>query len=50
MPGDDEVEADVAATMAGTLESCREDDVEDRCSINEDDIESDKAAFASLIW
>ena len=35
-PGDDDVEIDVAATMGGTLDSCRLEEVDDRCkSIDE---------------
>jgi hypothetical protein len=47
LPGEDDVEAEVAATIGGTLESCRLEEVDDRCSINEEDIESDKAALES---
>lgn len=48
-PGDDSVEIDVPATMGGTLESCLLDELDERCKRSEDDIESDKAAFESLI-
>lgn len=35
-PGDDDVEIDVAATMGGTLDSCRLDEDDERCrSIDE---------------
>ena len=49
MPGDDDVEADVAATIGGTLDSCRLEELEDRCS--DMDMESDRAAFESrILW
>jgi hypothetical protein len=46
-PGDDDVEADVAATIGGTLESCRLEELEERCS--DIDIDSDRAVFESRI-
>ena len=49
LPGDDEVDMDVPATIGGTPDSCRLEEPEDRCNINDDDMESDKAAFESLI-
>jgi hypothetical protein len=47
LPGDDEVEAEVAATIGGTLESCLLEELEERC--NDMDIESDRAALESRI-
>lgn len=49
LPGDEDVEADVAATMGGTLESWREDELDERWSIRDEDRESDKAALESRI-
>ena len=48
-PGDVETDMDVPATIAGKLDNFRLEEVEDCCSMSEDDIESDKAAFDSLI-
>jgi hypothetical protein len=49
LPGDEDVEAEVAATIGGTLESCLLEELEERC--NDMDIESDRAAFESrILW
>jgi hypothetical protein len=48
-PGDDEIEVEVPATMGGTLESCLLDELEERWSNMEDDMESDRAALESLM-
>jgi hypothetical protein len=48
-PGDDDVDIEVAATIGGTLESCRLDEVDDRCNSVDDDIDSVKALFDSRI-
>lgn len=48
-PGEDDVERDVPATMGGTLESCLLEDIEDRWRCRDEDIESDNAAFESLM-
>jgi hypothetical protein len=48
-PGDDEADIDVAATMGGTLDSCRLDELDDRCNIVEEDIDSVNALFDSRI-
>lgn len=49
MLGDGDVDIDAPATIAGTLDSCRLEELEDRCSISEDDIDSDKSLLVSLI-
>ncbi len=48
-PGDEEVEIEVPATIGGTLESCRLEELEERCKRSDDDMESDKAALESLM-
>lgn len=48
-PGDDDADIEVAATMAGTLESCRLDELNDRCNSVDEDIDSVNAWFDSLI-
>ena len=49
-PGEDDVEKDVPATIGGTPpERCLLDELEDRCNNREDDIESERAVFESLI-
>lgn len=48
-PGEDEFDIDVPDTMGGTLESCRLDELEDRCSISDDDMESVRAMLESRI-
>lgn len=48
-PGDDDADIDVAATIGGTLDSCRLDELEDRCNKVEDDIDSVKALLESRI-
>lgn len=47
-PGDDEVDRDVPATIGGTLDNCRLEELEDRWPTMDDDIESDRTAFESL--
>lgn len=49
LPGDEEVEMDVPATMGGTPDSCRLEEPEDLCNIREEDMDSDSAALDSLI-
>jgi hypothetical protein len=44
LPGDEAVDTDVPAIIAGTLDSWRLEDDDDRCSIVEDDTESESAA------
>jgi len=39
-PGDEDVEMDVAATIGGTLDNCRLEEIEDRCRSIEDDKDS----------
>jgi hypothetical protein len=46
-PGDEDVDAEVAATIGGTLDNCRLDELEERWY--ETDMESDSAAFESRI-
>jgi hypothetical protein len=41
-PGDDAVEKEVPATIGGTLESWRLDEEDDRCSIMDEETESDR--------
>ena len=48
-PGEEAVEIDVPATIGGTPESCLLEEFDERCKSNDDDIESDSAAFESLI-
>tara|TARA_R110002060_G_scaffold21525_1_gene29200 strand:+ start:1510 stop:1698 length:189 start_codon:yes stop_codon:yes gene_type:complete len=49
LPGDDEADIDVAATIGGTLDNCRLEELDDRCSIVEDDMDSVNALFDSRI-
>ena len=50
-PGEDEVEIDVPATIGGTPESCRLEEADDLCNINDEDMESDNAALESrILW
>ena len=46
-PGEDDADIDVAGTIGGTLDSCRLDELEDRCSIVDDDIYSVRALLDS---
>jgi hypothetical protein len=48
-PGEDDVDMDVPATIGGTLDNCRLDELDERWSINDDDMESERAALESLI-
>ena len=48
-PGDDDADIDVAATIGGTLDNCRLDELEDRCNKVEDDIDSVNALLESRI-
>jgi hypothetical protein len=50
LPGELPVEAEVPAIIAGTLESCLLEEVDDRWSSNDDDMESDNCAFVSLMF
>jgi hypothetical protein len=50
-PGEDDVDIEVAATIAGTLESCRLDELNDLCNRVDDDIDSVNAWFDSfIVW
>ena len=49
LPGEEDVEIEVPATIGGTLESCLLEELDDRCSIKDEDIDSDSAAFESLM-
>ena len=49
LPGDEDVDMDVPAIIGGTLDSWRLEEVEERCSNIDEDIESDSAAFESRI-
>jgi hypothetical protein len=48
-PGDEAVEMEVPAIIAGTLDNWRLDDDEERCSMVEDDTESESTACESLM-
>lgn len=48
LPGDEAVDTDVPAIMAGTLESCRLDDDDDRCNMVDEETESESCAWESL--
>jgi hypothetical protein len=48
-PGDEAVDIEVPAIIAGTLDNCRLDDDDERCSIVEDETESDRAMCESLM-
>jgi hypothetical protein len=48
-PGDDDADIEVAATIGGTLDKCRLEELDDRCRMFEDDIDSVNALFDSLI-
>jgi hypothetical protein len=49
LPGDDDVDMDVAATIGGTLDSCRLDELDDRCRKFDEDIDSVSALLDSRI-
>jgi hypothetical protein len=49
-PGEEDVDVDVPATIGGTLDNCRLDEVEERWRSRDDDIDSESAAFESLIF
>lgn len=49
MPGEEDVDIEVAVTIGGTLDSCRLDELDDRCNIVDDDMDSVKALLDSLI-
>lgn len=51
LPGDEEVEREATGppTSPGTLESCLDEGVLERCSMREEDIESDSWAVESRI-
>lgn len=46
-PGDEAIDVEVPATIGGTLDNCRLDELDDRWSIKDVDMESDNAAFES---
>ena len=48
LPGDEAVDTDVPAIMAGTLDNWRLEDEEERCNIVEEETESESAACESL--
>jgi hypothetical protein len=51
LPGEDEVEIDVPATMGGTPDSCRLEETEDLCIMTDEDMESESTAFESrILW
>jgi hypothetical protein len=49
LPGDEDADIEVAATIGGTLESCRLDELDDRCIIVDEDIDSVRRLFDSRI-
>lgn len=46
-PGDDDTDIEVAATIGGTLDNCRLDEVDDRCKRFDEDIDSVNVLFDS---
>ncbi len=48
-PGDDDTDIEVAATIGGTLDSWRLEELEDLCKKFDEDIDSVKALFDSRI-
>jgi hypothetical protein len=48
-PGEDDTDIELAATIGGTLDSCRLDELEDRCKSVDDDIDSVRALLDSRI-
>jgi len=49
LPGEEDVDIEVAPTMAGTLDNCRLDEVDDRCKSVDEDIDSVRALLDSRI-
>ena len=49
LPGDEDVEAEVAATIGGTLDNWRLEELDERWSINDEDMDSDSTALESRI-
>lgn len=51
LPGLDEVDTEVAGTIGGTDESWRDDELDERWSICEDEMDSERAALESrILW
>ena len=51
LPGLDEVETEVAATIGGKDDSWRDEELDERWSICEEEIESESAALESrILW
>lgn len=48
-PGEDDTDMEVAATIGGTLDSCLLEELDERCNIVDDDIDSVKALCDSRI-
>lgn len=48
-PGEDAGDIEVPATIGGTLDNCRLDELDERCRYNEECIEFDKASFESFM-
>lgn len=44
LPGEEDIDIEVAATIAGTLDSCRLEELDDRWRSAEDDMDSDNMA------
>jgi hypothetical protein len=49
LPGDEDADIEVAATIGGTLDNCRLDELDDRCIIVDEDIDSVRRLFDSRI-
>jgi hypothetical protein len=49
LPGEEDTDIEVAATIGGTLESCLLEELDDRCNIVEEDMDSVRALFDSRI-
>lgn len=47
LPGDDEPDKDAPPISPGIFDSCRLEDDDDRCSMTEEDMESDKCVLES---
>jgi hypothetical protein len=47
LPGDDDVDMDVAATIGGTLDNCRLEELDERWRCNDEDMDSVNALLES---
>jgi len=48
-PGDEDADIELAATIGGTLDSCRLEELDERCSMVDEDIDSVKVLLDSRI-